>query len=46
MPAITLNKACAIFSRAVKRHQRIRLTIRQRSGVLEQWPQRGNSNSF
>jgi hypothetical protein len=34
-----LDKACDIFGAAVKHGPKIRLTIRQRSRVLRQWPQ-------
>ena len=34
----SLRKAQAAFARAVKHRPRIRLTIRQRSRVLQQWP--------
>jgi hypothetical protein len=34
-----LDKARAIFEAEVKRRPRIRLTIRQRTQVLQQWPQ-------
>jgi len=34
-----LEKARAIFEKAVKHRPRIRLTIRQRTRVLERWPQ-------
>ena len=33
-----LDKAQAIFAEAIKHRPRIRLTIRQRTQVLEQWP--------
>lgn len=33
-----LDKARELFAEAVKRRPRIRLTIRQRTRVLEQWP--------
>ena len=33
-----LDKAQAVFAEAIKHRPRIRLTIRQRSLVLEQWP--------
>ena len=33
-----LDKAREIFAAAIKHRPRIRLTIRQRSLVLEQWP--------
>jgi hypothetical protein len=33
-----LTKARDIFAKAVKRRPRIRLTIRQRTRVLQQWP--------
>ena len=33
-----LNKAEAVFVAAIKHRPRIRLTIRQRTQVLEQWP--------
>jgi hypothetical protein len=34
-----LDKAQKIFAEAIKHRPRIRLTIRQRARVLEQWPQ-------
>lgn len=34
-----LGKAQEIFANAVKHRPRIRLTIRQRTRVLQQWPQ-------
>ena len=33
-----LDMACKIFTGAIKHRPRIRLTIRQRTRVLEQWP--------
>jgi hypothetical protein len=33
-----LDKARKIFTAAVKHRQRIRLTIRQRTRVLQEWP--------
>jgi hypothetical protein len=33
-----LDKAREVFAAAIKHRPRIRLTIRQRSRVLEQWP--------
>jgi hypothetical protein len=33
-----LDKAREVFAAAVKHRPRIRLTIRQRTSVLEQWP--------
>ena len=33
-----LDKAREVFAAAVKHRQRIRLTIRQRTDVLKQWP--------
>ena len=33
-----LDKARELFAEEVKRRPRIRLTIRQRTRVLEQWP--------
>jgi hypothetical protein len=35
-----LEKARQLFAEAVKHRPRIRLTIRQRTRVLEQWPKR------
>jgi hypothetical protein len=35
-----LDKARQIFTTAIKHRPRIRLTIRQRTQVLEQWPRR------
>jgi hypothetical protein len=34
-----LDKARDIFARAIKHGPRIRLTIRQRTHVLEEWPE-------
>jgi hypothetical protein len=34
----SLEKAREIFTEAIKHRPRIRLTIRQRTRVLEQWP--------
>jgi hypothetical protein len=34
-----LDKAREIFTAAVKQRPRIRLTIRQRTRVLQQWPE-------
>jgi hypothetical protein len=36
-----LDKAREVFQRAVKHRPRIRLTIRQRIRVLQQWPPTG-----
>jgi hypothetical protein len=33
-----LGRACEIFHGAIKHRPRIRLTIRQRTPVVEQWP--------
>ena len=33
-----LDKAREVFTAAIKRRPRIRLTIRQRTRVLQQWP--------
>jgi hypothetical protein len=33
-----LDKAREVFAAAIKHRPRIRLTIRQRTQVLEQWP--------
>lgn len=33
-----LDKACELFERPIKHWPRIRLTIRQRTRVLQQWP--------
>ena len=33
-----LEKARDVFAAAIRHRPRIRLTIRQRTGVLEQWP--------
>jgi hypothetical protein len=38
MPGAIWNKAQAVYAEAIKHRPRIRLTIRQRSLVLEQWP--------
>jgi hypothetical protein len=35
-----LDKARRIFERTVKHRPRIRLTIRQRTRMLDQWPRR------
>jgi hypothetical protein len=35
-----LDKARDIFSKAIKHRPRIRLTIRQRTRVLDQWPRK------
>jgi hypothetical protein len=35
-----LDKARRIFERTTKHRPRIRLTIRQRMGVLDEWPRR------
>jgi hypothetical protein len=35
-----LDKARRIFERAIKHRPRIRLTIRQRTRVLQEWPQK------
>ena len=37
-PAAILEKAKDIFAEAIKHRPRIRLTIRQRMRVLQQWP--------
>jgi hypothetical protein len=34
----SLKKARELFAEAIKHRPRIRLTIRQRTSVLEQWP--------
>jgi hypothetical protein len=34
-----LDKAREVFTAAIKHRPRIRLTIRQRAQVLDQWPQ-------
>ena len=34
-----LNKAQEIFANAIKHRPRIRITIRQRTRVLQRWPQ-------
>ena len=34
-----LDKARDVFAKAIKRRPRIRLTIRQRTRVLDEWPQ-------
>ncbi len=39
----SLRRAQAVFENAIKRRPRIRLTIRQRTRVLQQWPVQGNS---
>jgi hypothetical protein len=36
-----LDKARDIFTKAIKHRPRIRLTIRQRTRVLQQWPPTG-----
>jgi hypothetical protein len=35
----SLDKARDVFARAIKHRPRIRLTIRQRTRVLDEWPQ-------
>jgi hypothetical protein len=35
-----LDKARDVFTKAIKHRPRIRLTIRQRTRVLDQWPQK------
>jgi hypothetical protein len=37
------SKALYIFTAAIKHRPRIRLTIRQRTRVLQQWPERMES---
>jgi hypothetical protein len=37
-----LDKARDVFAKAIKHRRRIRLTIRQRTRVLDQWPQTGD----
>jgi hypothetical protein len=37
----SLDKAREIFAEAIYHRPRIRLTIRQRTQVLEQWPKAG-----
>jgi thiamine monophosphate kinase len=37
-----LGRARAVFESAIKHRPRIRLTIRQRTRVLEQWPVQGS----
>jgi hypothetical protein len=34
----SLSRARAVFERAIKHRPRIRLTLRQRTRVLDQWP--------
>jgi hypothetical protein len=34
----SLGRARAVFERAIKHRPRIRLTLRQRTKVLDQWP--------
>jgi hypothetical protein len=41
-----LDKARRIYERAIKRRPRIRLTIRQRTRVLDQWPQKSGRPSL
>ena len=36
----SLGRARAVFERAIKHRPRISLTIRQRTRVLDQWPQK------
>ena len=35
-----LDKARDVFAKAIKRRPRIRLTIRQRTRLLDEWPQK------
>ena len=37
----SLGRARSVFEAAIKHRPRIRLTIRQRTRVLEEWPPRG-----
>jgi hypothetical protein len=37
----SLGRARSVFESAIKHRPRIRLTIRQRTRVLDQWPARG-----
>jgi hypothetical protein len=39
----SLGRARAVFERAIKHRPRIRLTIRQRTRVIDQWPRPGNA---
>jgi hypothetical protein len=41
----SLDKARRIFAEAIKHRLRIRLTIRQETQVLEQWPKPEESGS-
>jgi hypothetical protein len=34
-----LERACELFLEAIKHRPRIRLTVRQRARVLQQWPE-------
>jgi len=36
----SLGKARSVFERAIRHRPRIRLTLRQRTRVLDQWPQK------
>jgi hypothetical protein len=38
-PVSNLEKAREVFALAIKHRPRIRLTIRQRTRVVEQWPE-------
>jgi hypothetical protein len=40
-----LDKAQDIFAKAIKHRPRIRLTIRQRTCVLQQWPRDGRNSA-
>ena len=40
----SLGRARAMFESTIRRRPRTRLTIRQRTRVLEEWPRRGQLN--
>ena len=42
----SLDKARRIFERTTKQRPRVRLTIRQRIRVLDEWPGRGTKPFF
>ena len=42
----SLGRARSVFESAIKRRPRIRLTIRQRTRVLDEWPQRDSSTRW
>ena len=42
----SLGRARSVFESAIKRRPRIRLTIRQRTRMLDEWPQRDSSTRW